>query len=106
MRFVHFDDRVYLKVIMCDGQMDLHDTEFISNDGDPDQFFPPSNTPDQNAELLLSSLDPFSIINCFNVFTEEAAAKVSEAAQSSDNGRTSESIMSNDEVHHETERLF
>lgn len=79
VRFVHFDDRVYLKVIMQNGEINLEDTEFIAGVEDATQFFPSSHVPDKNADLLLTVFDPFSIINCFDLFTVEGAAKIAEA---------------------------
>ena len=76
--FVHFEKTVYLKIARRDEQMSLEDTSFIS-DGTEGLFFSPSNSPSQNAELLVTKFDPFSIINCFDLFTEEAQSRITEA---------------------------
>lgn len=76
--FVHFEDSVYLKVAMHGAEIVLTDTEFISS-GENRQYFSPLRSPDENADRLLTEFDPYSIINCFDLFTAEAAARVAEA---------------------------
>lgn len=78
--FVHFEDTVYLKIMDQEGKIDLVDTQFIS-DGEKGLFFSPSRTPDENAELLTTIFDPYSIINCFDLFTEEGNSVIGKAYQ-------------------------
>jgi len=78
LTFVHFNDVVYLKVMNDDGQVTLTDTAFISGDHG-EQFFGLSRSAESNADLLLTEFDPFSIINCFDLFTEEGATQVADA---------------------------
>lgn len=78
--FVHFEEKVYLKVQNISNELQLTYTDFIS--GEPDLFFPASNTPNDNADLLLDEFDPYSIINCFDIFTDEAARKIAEEFES------------------------
>ena len=53
VKLLHFNSRVYLKVITQDGEINLEDTEFISNGEETDQFFLPSRSPEKNADLFL-----------------------------------------------------
>lgn len=78
--FVHFEEKVYLKVQNISNELRLTDTCFIS--GEPDSFFSTYNTPNDNADLLLNEFDPYSIINCFDIFTDEAARKIAEEFES------------------------
>jgi len=78
--FVHFEEKVYLKVQNISNELQLTDTDFIS--GEPDLFFPASNAPNDNADLLLNEFDPLSIIDCFDMFTDEAARKIAEEFKS------------------------
>jgi hypothetical protein len=41
-----------------------------------------NNTPDKNVDLLLNEFDPLSIIDCFDIFTDEAARKIAEEFKS------------------------
>lgn len=82
--FVHHEDVVYLKVVDVDGGLSLTDTRFVADigeDGSEILFFSPSQCSDQNAELLISKFSPYSIMNCFDLFTDEAAARIGEAHQ-------------------------
>jgi len=79
--FVHYENVVYLKTVSRDGEISLTDTEFISGEKMEGEFFSSSGSPDENADLLVTALDPFSIINCFELFTEQAAAVIAEAHQ-------------------------
>jgi hypothetical protein len=76
--FVHFEDTVYLKIMDQEGKMDLVDTEFITDDGE-DLTFSHSKTPDENAELLITVFEPESIVNCFDLFTEEGNSIIMQA---------------------------
>lgn len=73
--FVHYEDTVYLKVIENDDDESFTDTAFIAGDLETN-FFSEANSPDQNAELFLRQFDGFSIINCFDIFTEKAAHRI------------------------------
>ncbi len=75
--FVHHDDAVYLKTVDLSGEISLTDTGFITGGEEGDQYFSSSRSADQNADLLLNDFDPFSIINCFDLFTDEAAKRIS-----------------------------
>jgi hypothetical protein len=76
--FVHYANTAYLKTSDDKGEIILEDTSFVS--GVPDGlFFSPTNSPDKNADLLAGRFDPYSIINCFSLFTVEAAEHIAEA---------------------------
>lgn len=79
--FVHYEQSVYMKTIDADGHIDLTDTDFIAGNDNGNLFFPNTHSPDQNADLLVQQFDPFSMINCFDLFTDEAAERISEAHQ-------------------------
>src|SRR5579864_3820530 len=80
--FVHHANVAYLKTLDDEGTVVLEDTSFISGGADG-MFFPPSNSAEKNAELLVHQFDPYSIINCFDLFTSEAAQKVAQAYEAS-----------------------
>jgi len=82
IRFVHYEDVAYLKTLDDKGTVELEDTSFIS-DGADGLFFSPSNSADQNADLLVQKFDPYSIINCFELFTSDAAERVVQAYEAS-----------------------
>ncbi len=75
--FIHYEDVAYLKTLDDRGMVDLEDTSFISR-GEDELFFPPSNSADNNAELLVKSFDAYSIIMCFNLFTSESSQKIAD----------------------------
>lgn len=77
--FVHYDEGVYIKLVRTDGKMDLTDTEFVAGRARDGQFFSPSHSPEENANLMVNEFDPYSIINCFEIFTEDAAREVAKA---------------------------
>ncbi|ULA68399.1 MAG: hypothetical protein LZF62_340149 [Nitrospira sp.] len=85
LSFVHFEETVLLKVKRRGEEMSLEDASFIIN-GVGDQFFSPNNSPDQNAKLFVTEFDSFSIINCFDFFTEEAKVRISEAQEKLNTG--------------------
>jgi Abortive infection C-terminus len=76
--FVHYADTAYLKTSNEKGEVTLEDTSFVS-DGAGKLVFSPARSPNENADLLVQRFDPYSIINCFDLFTGEAAARVAEA---------------------------
>ncbi len=80
--FVHYENSVYLKSVTRDGEISLTDTEFIRGEKMDGEVFSLSKSPDHNADLLVTEFDPFSIINCFELFTEQAAAAIAKAHQS------------------------
>lgn len=79
--FVHYEEIVYLKTIDRRGEVSLTNTDFISDDDLEGNFFSWSRSPDENADLLVGEFDPFSIINCFDFFTETAASRIGAAHQ-------------------------
>jgi len=78
--FVHYANVAYLKTLNEKGEVDLEDTSFVS-DGADGLFFPASNSADENAALLVCRFDPYSIISCFELFTNEAMERVAQAYQ-------------------------
>ena len=80
LQFVHHNDTVYFKTIDVKGDIELDNMAFITA-GDPDheaEMFSKSNSPDENANVFLEQLDPFSIINCTDIFSEQAAIDVAD----------------------------
>lgn len=77
--FVHYEDAVYLKLINRDGEVTLTGTEFISGNDMDGRYFSRSRSPDENVHLLLNQFDPFSIINCFDIFAKPAAERIAAA---------------------------
>jgi|SRR5579872_5975967 len=75
--FVHYESVAYLKTVDDTGNIKLEDTSFVSGGGEG-LFFPPTNSADANAELLVGRLDAYSIINSFDLFTREAAQRIAE----------------------------
>jgi hypothetical protein len=75
--FVHFANTAYLKTSNDKGEVNLEDTSFITR-GSSELFFSPTHSPDENAGLL-AKFDPFSIINCFELFTHEATTRIGQA---------------------------
>jgi hypothetical protein len=78
IKFLHYDGVAYMKTVDDKGTVELEDTAFVSGDGQGDFFFPLDNSADENAELLVRKFDPYSIINCFDLFTSEAAQKIAD----------------------------
>jgi hypothetical protein len=89
--FVHYDGNVFVKVVNEQGQVQLDDTSFISGDGNDKFFFKPTNTPDQNADRLVFDFDGYSIINCFPLFSEDAAKRIAAAYEAERNQEDSTS---------------
>ena len=73
--FVHYDGVAYLKTKDDKGTVKLEDTSFISRGRDK-LFFSPEDSADKNGDLLVHQFDPYSIINCFDLFTDAAAQNV------------------------------
>lgn len=80
--FVHYASVAYLKTLDEKGTVLLEDTSFVSEGADG-MFFSPSNSADKNADLLVHELEPYSIINCFDLFTSEAAGRVAQVYEAS-----------------------
>ncbi|MEN6356539.1 MAG: hypothetical protein ABFD83_05580 [Armatimonadota bacterium] len=78
--FVHFEQNVYLKTVDSDGRVELTNTDFVYS-GEDERTFSLDHSPDENADLLLHQFDPFSMINCFNLFTHEAEQRISSSHQ-------------------------
>lgn len=76
--FVHYAGTAYLKISNDKGYLVLEDSSFIS-DGRGGSFFSALHSPNENADLLLHRFDPFSIVNCFDLFTADAAANIAQA---------------------------
>lgn len=81
--FVHYEGVAYLKTVDDTGNIILEDTSLVSGGGDEGLFFPLTNSADANAELLVQRLDAYSIINCFDVFTSEAAQRIAKEFEAS-----------------------
>ncbi len=81
--FVHYENVVYLKIELYSGEINLTEAEFVADGPAMKPFFSPSRSPDENADRLVNQLDAYSIINCFELFTEEAAAKIAHTYESS-----------------------
>ena len=70
---------MYLKLINTDGEVTLTDTGCISGNDMDGCYFSPSRSPDENVHLLSNQFDPFSIINCFDIFAKPAAKRIAAA---------------------------
>jgi hypothetical protein len=81
IKFLHYEGVAYLKTVDDKGNVELEDTAFISGGGEADLFFPLHNSADVNAELLVQKLDRYSIINCFDLFTSEAAQRIADEVE-------------------------
>jgi abortive infection Abi-like protein len=78
IRFLHYEGVAYLKTVDDTGNVELEDTAFISGGREGELFFPLNNSADVNAELLVQKLDGYSIINCFDLFTSDAAQRIAD----------------------------
>lgn len=84
--FVQYEGAVYLKTVTLDGQINLADTEFISRGGGlGDYYFSVLRRPDENATLMVNNFAAYSIINCFELFTDEGANAVARAFEANRN---------------------
>ncbi len=80
--FVHYEEDVFLKTVDSDGEVLLMDTEFIMAGGQiGSPYFTSARSPNENADLLVNDFRPYSIINCFEFLTEEAAIEIARAHQ-------------------------
>jgi hypothetical protein len=73
--FVHYEDVVYLKTLSANGELNLTDTDFISGEHEG-LFFSPVLSPDENGDRLVEDFDPYSIINCFDIFSRLATRRI------------------------------
>ncbi|WP_334103360.1 hypothetical protein [Mesotoga prima] len=78
--FVHFEEKVYLKTRSMTNEIQITDAEFSSLK--LESRISSSNAPDENVDLLINEFDPLSIIDCFDMFTDEAARKIAEEFKS------------------------
>jgi len=78
--FVHFEEKVYLKTRSITNEIQITDAEFSNLN--LESRISSNNTPDKNVDLLLNEFDPLSIIDCFDIFTDEAARKIAEEFKS------------------------
>jgi len=76
VQFVHYNETAYLKTSNLKGVIELEDMGFISDGSYESEMFPITNSADQNATLFLERLDPYSIINCTELFTELACQQI------------------------------
>jgi len=76
VKFVHYNETVYLKTSNLKEITELEDMGFISDVSYEPEMFPITNSADQNATLFLERLDPYSIINCTELFTELACQEI------------------------------
>lgn len=83
IRFLHYEGVAYLKTVDDKGDVELEDTAFIAGDGEGDLFFPLNNSAEVNAGLLVQKLDGYSIINCLDLFTSEAAQRIADEYEAS-----------------------
>lgn len=74
--FVHYEQSVYLKTIDSHGDIDLTDTDFIDEDDSGNRYFSNTRSADENADLLIQRFSALGIVNCFELFTEEAAERI------------------------------
>jgi|GEM_PF-364357 len=83
VKFLHMDEVVYLKIVVEDGSgyftTNHLDTDFVAGPEPDGVLFPVTKHAQDNADLFLKSFDSYSIINCFDIFTEEAAEEISTA---------------------------
>jgi len=58
------------------GAVTLTDTEFITNEGFEGPYYSNVRNPDENADLFVSDFSAYSMIHCFDIFTEEASMRI------------------------------
>lgn len=76
IQIVHYSETVFLKMIDVEGGIELEDMGFISDGPDELDMFPFTNSADQNATIFVEKLDPYSIVNCTELFTELACQQI------------------------------
>jgi hypothetical protein len=82
VRIVQKGGNVFLEITttksaapLVDEQLNRTDLSFIGSPSE-EVFFPPSHTAQDNARRFIEEFDPYSIINCTDLFTEEACHEV------------------------------
>jgi hypothetical protein len=80
VKIVHIGDVVFLETtklihVRRDEIIERTDLSFISEEFDQ-PMFPPSRSPAENAAVFAARLDPYSIIQCTELFTDEACEKI------------------------------
>jgi hypothetical protein len=76
VQFVHYDQMVYLKTTTAEGGIDLLPTNFIIDGPEGEEIFSINNSPDENATLFINKFDPYSIINCMDLFSAKACQQI------------------------------
>lgn len=85
VKFIQSQVRCFLEITTVEGVPDRAldetskrtDLAFISNGSkDDDRFFSPARSITENAHRFMSDFDVVSIINCTDLFTHEAAARI------------------------------
>jgi hypothetical protein len=84
--------RCYLEILeefehrsgLVDQTIHRHDLAFITDDPEVDDvtLFTPQNKVTENARIFIDEFDSYSIINCADLFTDEAAQRVSDGFHS------------------------
>jgi hypothetical protein len=84
VRVVQKKGNVYVEITerigtVADERVNRTDLSFIVNDiGDEEAMFSPRRTAEENARVFVDQLDPFSIVNCTDLFTKDACREVFE----------------------------
>lgn len=74
------EEKEYASRFLVDQIIRRSDLAFIT-DSEPEEevlYFDPRNKITENARVFVEEFDPYSIINCTDLFTDEAAQKVNE----------------------------
>ncbi len=83
VQFIHYNQAVYLKTTTVEGSIDLEDMSFIIDGPEVEEMFPFTNSPNHNATLFIRQLDPYSIINFTELFTELACQQIAKSYEES-----------------------
>lgn len=83
VQFIHYNQTVYLKTTSVEGSIDIEDMGFITDGPVEEEMFSFINSPDHNATLFIRQLDPYSIINCTELFTELASQQIAKSYEES-----------------------
>lgn len=76
VQIIHYNETVYLKTVGEHGDISLEDMGYIISDIDDSEMFSATTSPARNVKIFLDSLDPYSIIMCTNLFTQEACNEI------------------------------
>ena len=79
VQFIHYDQTAYLKTTTVEGSIDLLEMSFIVAGSEEEEMFSVGISPDENASLFVSKLDPYSIINCTELFSAEACQQIAKS---------------------------